>query len=168
MPENGKSTTRRKTRIPGWGLRLLQHRRSLVVVSTLAVFVMSSVPVSRPPRIPGLDKIVHITEYFLVGLSYLNLATSGFRRLPWKTGVTYLLLVVCLGSIDEFYQSFVPRRTSDWRDIIADTIGGLLALALGVYFTRRLSRLDEAVEYQARMDGLWEEAEREHEQIQEG
>jgi VanZ family protein len=42
-----------------------------------------------------------------------------------------LLVVSAYGASDEWHQSFVPGRSTDVRDWIADTIGA--ALAIGLY-----------------------------------
>lgn len=41
------------------------------------------------------------------------------------------------GLTDEWHQSFVPGRTPDVRDIVADTIGAVLAMVVVTWLVRR-------------------------------
>lgn len=114
-------------------VRLLVRRRlALGLLATAAVFGLSSLPVGVPSRIPNLDKVVHVVEFLLAGLAYLNLATAGFRRFTARALVLYVAVLAGVGVCDELYQSFVPGRVSDWRDLVADGVGGLMALGLGL------------------------------------
>lgn len=48
-----------------------------------------------------------------------------------------VLTAFVAGSLDEFHQSFVPSRTSSFRDVLIDTVGGFffqLAIALWISF----------------------------------
>lgn len=45
-------------------------------------------------------------------------------------------VVILYGAIDELHQGMVPGRTLDIRDLVADTVGGLLAAVL-IYFYAR-------------------------------
>lgn len=52
-------------------------------------------------------------------------------------GFGALLFVVFYALADEYYQKFVPGRTSDINDVIADTVGALLYLLIFWLFSRR-------------------------------
>ena len=90
------------------------------------IFWGSSQPV--PPEVQGLptgtDKIIHAVEYGI--LSYL--LARGFRRtVPgWPAGriaAAAILISGLYGALDEFHQSFVPTRTADPTDVVADLAG---------------------------------------------
>jgi VanZ family protein len=52
-----------------------------------------------------------------------------------------LIAVASLAGFDEWYQSFVPGRSSDFRDFLADLAGGLLAIGIFILWSRwRTSR----------------------------
>ena len=67
-----------------------------------------------PPPFPGADKVVHFVLYAGLG---------GLLRLTMPS----ILLVIAFGSIygvlDEFHQSFVPGRSADPWDVLADICG---------------------------------------------
>jgi VanZ family protein len=81
------------------------------------------------------DKWLHLTEY--AGLAMLlgrALAGEGFSA--GRACLYAVLLTSGYGGIDEYHQWFVPMRTADFRDWIADA-GGAAAGGLCFAFTRR-------------------------------
>lgn len=91
---------------------------------------LSSIPRLHLPQAGELplDKACHLLAYS--GLGFL-LARTGS---PWWLAV---LIASGLGGLDEFYQSFVPGRSSDWHDWLADTSGAALGAAVWVLVRRR-------------------------------
>jgi VanZ family protein len=94
------------------------------------IFWISSL--SRAPLPEGLsDKTGH-------GLGYLGLAVVVLRALTGQSsarvGVKHacvaLLIAVGYGVSDEFHQSFVPGRSSDVHDVVADAAGAATGLAV--------------------------------------
>ena len=76
------------------------------------------------------DKILHFVEYG--GLAVLLFRAFSSEGLGWLAAAAFALLVTsAYGVSDEWHQAFVPSRTSDVRDWLADTIGA--ALAIGLY-----------------------------------
>ena len=118
---------------------LQRYRLPLLVLATLLVFGLSSIPFRTPMRAWRLDKLMHVLEYLLVGLAYLNFITQGYRRLNWSKAAVYLLLLATLAALDEFYQRLVPGRSPDWRDWLASIGGGLVALALTAWISRKVA-----------------------------
>ena len=85
----------------------------------------SSLP--TPLKFPHQDKIMHMGAYFI--LTFFAVRAFRHLRLPHKA-----LLLICLifsslyGASDEWHQSFVAGRYSDFNDWIADTLGAVLLL----------------------------------------
>ncbi len=84
------------------------------------------------------DKLLHLLEYAALGA----LLVPAFRFAGLRPGRAFLAAVVVAslyGATDEFHQRFVPGRTADVRDWVADTLGGALgaAVATGVLALRR-------------------------------
>ena len=102
-----------------------------------AIFCLSQIPgVDVPPLFFGKDKLLHAIVYGILGFFTVG-ALTGTVRLPriprpWLA----LLLVIAYGTLDEFHQHFVPGRTSDILDLMADAAGG----ALGVWMFWNLIR----------------------------
>ena len=106
------------------------------------IFVLSAQANPLPFMPPGLllhDKLLH-------GLAYAALAgllVPGFRG-AGRSSLAALLLAVAVSSLygatDEFHQSFVPGRTADLLDWVADTLGAALGAAAATAATLALRR----------------------------
>jgi VanZ family protein len=103
------------------------------------IFVLSSFPGSAypPTDVPAADKIVHVFLYAPLAA----LAVFGLRRtttLRAASAAGWGVLVTALyGLSDEFHQSFVPGRNSDWHDLVADAVGALLGALVMTAILRR-------------------------------
>ena len=102
----------------------------LPVLGYVALIVaVSSQPGLRPPgNIKEMDKVAHIVEYFFLGLLLARAWTATLppHRMMFPI-VLALLTGVTIGTGDEVFQSFIPQRDSSVYDLIADTIGLLIA-----------------------------------------
>lgn len=104
-----------------------------VWVQMALIFIASSIP--NLTHLPGdmSDKTGHGIGYGLLGIVLLRAFARGRR-----SGVTFgvvLLTIVCAtayGISDEFHQWFVPGRTADVHDVMADAIGATL-VAVGAW-----------------------------------
>ena len=104
-----------------------------VVVYCAAIFTQSSFPAAgQLPQWPGLDKILHVAAYLPLGFLFFR-ALSADR--PGKNHNTSLILSILLtglyGLSDEWHQSFVPGRTAETADALADLAGGFLGAGYG-------------------------------------
>ncbi len=69
------------------------------------------------------DKLLHCCEYSVLGFLVCRaLDLQGVKR----AAVFALAIGAAYGVTDEFHQYFVPGRSSDWRDAVADTVGSTL------------------------------------------
>jgi VanZ family protein len=99
------------------------------------IFLGSSVPgTSLPPPgfLPGQDKIVHLFEYGLLGF-LVAWALQRRSDRPRSARAIFLGAVgfaLLYGLSDEFHQSFVPARSVDAFDVLADLAGGAIGAAL--------------------------------------
>jgi VanZ family protein len=94
--------------------------------------------------IPHLDKLEHAAYFFLTGLLAVRAARFGEGWGRGKTAVFLLLCAVLWGCLDEIHQSFVPMRSVEIADVLADTAGVALAVAFGEVILR-LARLDQTI-----------------------
>lgn len=111
----------------------------LVAVYCLIIFLQSAFPTPGDmPGFPGMDKLVHLLIYLLLGLLFahayrLSLAkafpASGLFLLAWLSTVLY-------GASDEIHQAFVIARSADVRDWLADVLGGGIGVVLYLKFKR--------------------------------
>lgn len=117
------------------GVRLLGYWLPVAAYVGL-IFSLSSLRNTGPSLFPNMDKVEHLGEYGLFGLLLgraFRFTVGGTRGLWWAVGT--VLVGSAVGAMDEFYQSFVPGRTSDVRDWLTDS----LALLLAVLFTQLVS-----------------------------
>ena len=123
---------------------------ALIVAACCAlIFWLSSGPLDAPTEIQfdGLDKLAHAGIYaLLAGLVFHGLRQSGrgwtSRALFWIP----VIFTALYGASDEFHQYFVPTRTSDLLDWLADVTGGLAAAtALSLFFRCRGRRSPETL-----------------------
>ena len=94
---------------------------------------------------PPLDKVAHLGVFGLLAW-VLDLALQGNRPdLPlYRRHLLVFLAVSLYGATDEWHQFFVPGRSCEFGDWMADTLGGAVGLLLGsvpALFTRHLGAL---------------------------
>ena len=82
----------------------------------------------------AVRKMAHLTEYAVLALLLWRALASrlneGFWPWRWADATRTVLLVILYAASDEFHQSFVPSRDASVRDVLVDTLGGLLGLTL--------------------------------------
>ena len=94
-------------------------------------------PASLLAWLPSLDKLGHAGLFFVQALLLdraLAAPPGGSRRgaLAWS-----IALVALLGAATELRQAWVPGRTADVLDLLADLAGGLAYAALAALIRRR-------------------------------
>ena len=114
------------------------------VLWALLIFVVSSIPGNelQAPDIFQFDKLAHLGVYFVLALLvYRALRVKElFPRLHSHATSVTMLLIALYGASDEFHQVFVPGRSVDLFDWLADALGGVLCALVVVLLTRRHSR----------------------------
>ena len=82
-------------------------------------------------------KAAHMSEYAVLALLFLHaLRQSGAQR-PWRTA---LLLCALYAASDEVHQAFVPDRGPSPVDVLIDTAGACIGLALARMVSRARHR----------------------------
>ncbi|MFZ5876504.1 MAG: VanZ family protein [Nitrospirota bacterium] len=110
----------------------------------LVIFALSSQPdplgVQRLP--PFTDKLIHALVFGGLSLLVHMAWRRSFPGRPWFWSV--IAITALYGLSDEFHQSFVPGRSMDAWDLVADTVGAC-AVQWGLA-TRRFASLREAAQ----------------------
>jgi len=103
------------------------------------IFALSSQPnLQSPLRFANGDKLAHLGEYVVLGLLLVRALRASLRvSRPLFAAMIAIGLVVLVGLADEYLQSYIPGRTSDLFDLLADVAGGAIAQAVYVTFVRR-------------------------------
>ena len=75
----------------------------------------------------------HLTEYaILVVLLWraFRWQRAGVRQSLWPHGASALAVAIVFAATDEYHQSFIPSRGSSPVDVLIDSCGAVLGLAL--------------------------------------
>jgi hypothetical protein len=104
-----------------------------VVLHMALIFTASA---SSDPGLPSAvsDKTAHFAAYGVLSALFLRaLARGALAGVTWRRAAVAVLLSVLYGVTDEVHQSFVPDRSPDGLDVVADSVGacaGAVALLL--------------------------------------
>jgi len=115
-----------------------------VIAYMVIIFFESGM--SDPPLPSNVsDKSAHIAGYLLMGILAVRAVHGGLpARITARGAVLALLITVGYGAFDEFHQWFVPGRSADVFDLLADASGGVIALigcwAWGILWLRSNQR----------------------------
>ena len=89
-----------------------------------------------PSAIP--DKVVHFAVYALLGVLILRAVAGGRQAgVTWSGVLVSIVIATLYGITDEWHQSFVPNRTPDVMDVVADLAGA----SAGAIVTAGVTRL---------------------------
>ena len=83
---------------------------------------------------PGADKLVHAVLYGVLGAL---LARAVGATAPRRALGRVLLGVVLFAVVDEWHQRFIPGRSAEMLDIVADLSGAGAGFAAATYLLRR-------------------------------
>ena len=110
---------------------------NLAIIFIFTIILGSSIPSASIPNsyIFSSDKLLHIIEYFILGLFLFN---SLIKKTEYP-GFLCLLLGGFFAIVDEVYQSTVFGRLPSSFDVIADFIGLTLSILSNKIFTNKLS-----------------------------
>lgn len=101
----------------------------------LLIFTLSSqgsLPIPKP--IWSFDKVLHFGAFFVLA----TLWAWGLEAKVPKWALAAAGLASLYGATDEVHQAFVPGRSSDVWDWMADTLGALAAAGVWLGFVRFL------------------------------
>ncbi len=113
------------------------------IIYAVTIFVLSSMSLTLSPSysFPQMDKLIHAVEFGLFSVFLFRAFQISFLKIP----VLYLILITSLisilyGALDEYHQLFTPFRTADLLDLLADSVGVLIAqgMILGRVYIRTL------------------------------
>lgn len=121
------------------------RKKFLPLIFWMAViFILSSVPGKEYPSydIPHLDKVVHFGLYGVLGyaawFAFAAYGQTKGKSASWMAGVAASVALIYAVS-DELHQLYVPFRSCDAADLIADAMG-IGAVVGWKYFTFKDAR----------------------------
>lgn len=99
-----------------------------VIAYMAIIFFESSLSDAPLPRNVS-DKSAHMAGYLLMGILAVRAVHGGLpARVTAQRAMIAMLITIGYSAFDEFHQSFVPGRSADLFDLVADTTGGLIGL----------------------------------------
>ena len=110
------------------------------VLYLLLIVAASSIPGSSlaPVEVAlSWDKLIHALEY--AGLTWLvwrALVLEYQAPRGWRRAVVLVVVAVCIGGLDELYQSQVSGRYSSIYDVVADGVGGAVVATVSLFRAR--------------------------------
>lgn len=106
------------------------------------IFYASSLSDPGLPQDAISDKTAHFLVYGALGGTLVRALAGGRSARMTAMGMLGATLLATLyGISDEIHQAFVPLRTPDWRDVVADVLGALTGAVAVSLAARALSRL---------------------------
>ena len=87
------------------------------------IFYLSSLSHPNPPSFKNSDKVYHVITYSTLSFLFVRACQS---QSALRTIILGLAACFLYGVSDEIHQIFVPPRTPDIFDVMADTVGGIV------------------------------------------
>ena len=91
------------------------------LAAVIAIWILSFLPDSAMPHVPGSDKWHHALAYFACMFFWGQWYVAPAQRL--KLAIVFILM----GALIEFLQGLTDYRSFEWLDMVADTVGVVLA-----------------------------------------
>ena len=115
--------------------------QSPVIFWAIVLFIFSSI--HHPPQVKLFisfdDKFKHVVVYCIFGFFIARAFYNQMRYSSLKRNLFLftLLLGTLYGISDEFHQYFVPGRSSDILDVVADSIGTTIGFLIFHFWRKK-------------------------------
>ncbi|MEM9645475.1 MAG: VanZ family protein [Planctomycetota bacterium] len=115
-------------------IRVFQFRLAVILLTIywIAMFTGTHLPKMGIINVHVNDKVKHFIGFF--GLTFLLCYVSGGEHL-WRRFARVVGIILTYALFDEWTQGFVPGRTPDPMDFLADALG--MFAAIGMYLAAR-------------------------------
>ena len=112
----------------------------LLCVGAIQYGSVRVVPALAPPAIPHLDKLIHAAAYGLLTLFLARAILGSWQASLGRAAGAAAAAAPLFGVAQEIVQSFLPPRTAELGDALANALGAALAAALWRFLMTRLAR----------------------------
>ncbi len=100
-------------------------------------FVLTSIPNPHfHVPLPGADKLAHLSFYAVTGF-FFALWRMACGASAGRAVAQALLMVVFIGGLDEWHQRWIPGRSADSLDWLADAGGGCCGALMSALLSGR-------------------------------
>jgi len=112
-----------------------------LIIYCILIFLQSSFPfIESVPELPYTDKLVHFFAYAVLGALFLR----AYRTLQIRNNLKLLIILSMLSSSlygisDEIHQYFVPSRSAEGMDIVADILGSVFGVFIYQYISAKFT-----------------------------
>jgi VanZ family protein len=113
----------------GWSSLLLAWLPAVLYTALIWFLSSRTLDFKLIEDVPMRDKGVHFVEYGALGFFLAHACHATWPRLGRRFALA-LWLTVALGLVDELHQLYVPGRSADAADLLADALGGCLAIVV--------------------------------------
>ncbi|MCZ7601424.1 MAG: VanZ family protein [Melioribacteraceae bacterium] len=113
-----------------------------LTVHWISIFILTSLPDKDLPSVNFDDKIKHFIAYFVLSF-FLSLALNvqnKFKRMKESYIKFALLITLIYSTFDEIHQVFIPGRSAEFWDWLANMFG----ILLGVFLVKSLVERDKS------------------------
>lgn len=125
-----------------------------VIAWALLIFTLTSIPTLETPSLgfDAEDKLYHFIVYFVFGFLLTRALLQD--RIDWlkKSLIAGPILGALFAAFDEFHQLFIPGRSCDIADALAD-ISGILVAQIAFYFL--YNKLHKRIKVIYKLMGKW-------------
>ncbi len=111
-----------------------------LIIYCILIFLQSSFPsIESVPELPYSDKALHFFAYAVLGALFLR----AYKTLQIRNKFKLLLILSVLSSSlygisDEIHQHFVPYRSFEYFDILADVLGSIFGVFIYQFIIEKL------------------------------
>jgi VanZ family protein len=118
---------------------LLRRLSLLLALAWMALlFYLSHQPSLETPMLfSGQDKLFHAGAFGILGFLLLAAQPRQAQGYNWQQVGISVLIASLYGLSDEIHQYFVPGRSNEILDWVADTVGALIAASLLAWLSRK-------------------------------
>ena len=122
-------------------------KRSLpAILWLLAILVATLTPGEQLPETPdviGFDKLVHFSLFFMLTFLWYRAGVKNRKeKLNKRNFITnYLVFGIGIAILVEYLQQFIPGRSFDWWDMVANIAGGAIGTVCFYILYRKQSSL---------------------------
>ena len=111
------------------------------------LFYLSHQPsLPMPSLFSAQDKITHALAYGALAVMLLGSFPLRADRYSWQQIGASVVIASLYGASDELHQSFIPGRSSEIGDWVADTLGALIAVLLVAWLVKNRGAVKPAAE----------------------
>ena len=113
-----------------------------LIIYWIILFILTSLPSTLAIATDINDKINHFGAYGLLSvLLYLNLHFQEKIKILSRFPAVFTVLIASVyGFLDEIHQMFVPGRSAEFLDWLADFLGSVTAVLIMGYILRKFKQ----------------------------